>query len=848
MNLLSLILRGAKEMGLVTLWDTITYLFRKRWYAVRFGDRRPSPSPAPSEYRHPGRVVDYTHDGQRVSLSCVDGSYELTVVAPDLVRVHVRPPVQSSRPDASLPPSYAIAKPDADWPACEVSVGETEGAVEVRTARLVCRIDKATGRLTFLDLAGRVISADEAGASWHPSGRVVCHRRIQPDEHFYGLGERTFGLDRRGRRYGTWNTDPRTYRLGQDPVHLCIPMLVGLHSQGEQGYGIFFDNTHRGHFDLGAADPDVASFGAEGGAFCYYFIYGPAVSTVIERYTELTGRMNLPPLWMLGYHQSRWSYQPEARVRKLVTDFREVYQVPCDCIHLDIHYMDGYRCFTWDQDRFPDPAAKIADLHAQGFKVIVIIDPGIRADPEYAVGRDGLEKEVFCTYPDGETVFKGPVWPGDCYFPDFTNPRVRRWWGELYRVLTDVGVDGFWNDMNEPAIFGLRSTTLPEYLEHDLDGRGGTHAEAHNLYGMQMARATTEGLRRIRPDERPVCITRSGWAGVQRYGMSWTGDNRSNWGNLWLSMPMVMNLGLSGLAHTGPDIGGYSLFPSGELFTRWLQMGVFLPFFRSHTFVHSPDQEPWSWGEPYLTINRRYIELRYRLLPYLYTAFWQCARSGIPIVRPLLIPFQEDEATHALDDQFLCGDALLVAPVTDEGATRRSIYLPAGEWYEFWTDRRFGGPVRVEVEAPLERMPLFVRAGSVVPMGPVMQYVGERPRERLTLHLYPGTGESWLYEDDGRTWRFQDGECRRTRFTLASSTDAEGQLTRLELGRRVEGMYDPAYHDFEIVVHGVNRMADVRRGDGRRCPFEWDECELTGGESVLRGRVGLFKTLVMDWS
>jgi len=556
---------------------------------------------------------------------------------------------------------------------------------------------------------------------------------------------------------------------------------------------------------------------------------------------------------MLGYHQSRWSYQPEARVRKLARDFREVYRVPCDCIHLDIHYMDGYRCFTWDAERFPDPAKKIADLHAMGFKIIVIVDPGIRADHDYPVCREGLERNVFCTYPDGETPFKAPVWPGDCYFPDFTDPRARMWWGDLCKTLTDVGVDGIWNDMNEPAIFGLRSTTMPQSIRHDMDGHAGGHAEAHNIYGMQMARATVEGLRQLRPDRRPVCITRSGWAGVQRYAMSWTGDNRSNWRHLWLSMPMVMNLGLSGLAHTGPDVGGFSQFASGELFTRWLQMGVFLPFCRAHTFVHSPDQEPWSWGEPYLAINRRYIELRYRLLPYLYTAFWQCAQTGLPIVRPLLLAFQDDAQTYTLEDQFMCGDAFLVAPVFEEDADRRSVYLPTGSWYNFWTDQHFHGPAWIDVDAPLERLPLFVRGGSVVPMGPVMQYVGEHPTGRLELHAYPrrvshlpdgrdNVGRSVLYEDDGRSWTFQDGEYRLTRFALHS---AGHPISRLELGRQVEGRYESGCRGFEVVVHGVDesprsvtgRTINVRgrralRMDGRTVhlvtsPFEhlqidWD--------------------------
>jgi len=826
----------------VTLWHSFIHLIRKRWYQARFGRKGRIREPAASDYAYSNRVTGHTRQGQTVTITSANSDCALTILAPDLIRVHFRPTSQLADPPIQ---SCAIAKPDGDWPACDFVINETDNAIEIKTSRTVCRVAKASGRLTFLDLEGQVVNEDQLGAGRHPSGHVVCHKHVQSDEHFYGLGERTFGLDLRGRRYGVWNTDPRTYRLGQDPIHMCIPVLLGLHDQGRQGYGLFFDNTSRGYFDLGANSPDVASFGAEDGELCYYFIYGPALTTVVEQYTELTGRMLLPPLWMLGYHQSRWSYQPEARVRKLAADFREVYHVPCDCIHLDIHYMDDYRCFTWDANRFPNPAKEIADLHEMGFKVIAIIDPGIKADHNYWVCQSGLEEDVFCKYPDGKTLFKGPVWPGDCYFPDFTNPRVRAWWGKLYKVLTEIGLDGIWNDMNEPAIFGLRSTTIPDFVQHNMEGRTGDHAKAHNIYGMQMARATAEGMAKLRPDERPVCITRSGWAGVQRYAMSWTGDNCSNWDHLWLSMPMLMNLGLSGMANTGPDIGGYSRFATGELFTRWLQMGVFFPFLRSHTFVHSPDQEPWSWGEPYLSINRRFIELRYRLLPYLYTAFWQSAQSGIPIVRPLLLDFQDDAAIHTLDDQFMCGDSFLVAPVIEKGAARRSVYLPAGVWYDFWTDEPICGPSHVEVDAPLERLPLFVRGGSVVPIGPVMQYVGERPIDKLILHIYPDTPStkaraSQLYEDDGHTRTFQEGAYRITDFVL--STDGT-PLSHLDLHRRTEGGHKPGYRNFAAIIHGVTRLPHTATADGR--PI--GQCELDDNASAIRFPVGTFSHLRLQW-
>lgn len=845
-NPLSLVLRGVQEVGLRPTLDAVSYQLRLAWARVRFGRRtRPMPS-SPDAYRRPGRVTGWSRDRQAVRVVCENGVVALTVLAPDVIRVLVQP---ASRADEPPRPSYAVKREDgaggADgWPACAVGVVEGDDALDVETSRLTCRVARASGRLTFLDRAGRVINADARGAGWHPDGPVVCHRRIQEDEHFYGLGERTSGLDHRGGCFETWNVDPQTYETGQDPVYLCVPFLLGLHSGGAQGYGILFDNPFRGRFDLGDDEPDVASFGARGGELRYTFIYGPSLARVVEQYTTLTGRQALPPLWALGYHQSRWSYTPEARVRRLADDFRETYDVPCDGIHLDIEAMDGYRCFTWDEESFPDPAGLIGDLHDQGFKVVSIVDPGIKVDPGYRVYEDGVKEDVFCALPNGKPLV-GPVWPGNSVFPDFTSPRVRAWWGALCRTLTDAGVDGIWNDMNEPAIFGPEGTTMAEAVVHDLEGWGGDHAEAHNVYGMQMARATAEGLARLRPDERPFVITRSGWAGVQRYAASWTADNRATWEHLGLTVPMVANLGLSGIGFTGPDTGGFMGHPSAELFTRWLQMSVFLPFFRSHTHLSDPDQEPWSWGEPALSINRGWIERRYRLLPYLYTALWRCAQTGVPMVRPLVLGFQDEPTTHDLDDQFLCGDHLLVAPVTEEGATSRSVYLPAGAWYDVWRDQVVRGPARVEVAAPLERIPVFARAGAVVPTGPTMRYVGERARDPLTLHVYPPVDgaarwhESLLYEDDGRTMAFRDGEYLLTCLQLRVVGEAPQGIT---LRRETEGRYEPEYETIEVVVHGVTEVPEVVTVDGRRV-----QPEMVESGRVVRLRVGLFGELWLAW-
>lgn len=815
---LALLLRGIREVGLRPTWDSLVHVLRTRWIEARYGGtERPSSALArlraflqrlgasPAAFPRVGPVVatpgafrSLAHHERGPVLTFDRATVRLTVLAPDLIRVGVQP-AGADPHTLSGDPRYAIARPDAEWPPCPFEVAEGAGAIEVRTQRLVCAVSRADGRVQFRDREGGQVAAEAAPVGWTASGQVVCRWVAQPDAHFYGLGQRTVGLDRRGAAYVNWNTDPRVYDRGDDPVNLCVPFLLSLHSGGRQGYGFLLENTARSRFDLCQTDPHSQAVAVDEGTLSYSFFHGPALETVLQRYTELTGRVPLFPLWALGYQQCRWSYFPEERVRRLADDFRRTHRVPCDAIHLDIDYMDGFRCFTWDAERFPDPAGLIADLHAQGFRVVTIVDPGIKADRHYRVFAEGLERGFFCRYPDGRA-FIGPVWPGNSAFPDFTDPGARDWWGALYGGLVEDGVDGFWNDMNEPALFGEDGATIPGPVRHDLDGRGGDHRQAHNVYGLLMARATAEGLSRLRPDRRPFVLTRSGWAGVQRFAAHWTADNCSTWDSLRLTLPMVLGLGLSGVGFTGSDIGGFSGFASGELYARWLQLGIFLPLCRAHTVFDSPDQEPWSWGEPYLSVNRETIRLRYRLLPYLYTALWQCVRTGMPMVRPLLLAFQHDPGTHTLDDQFLCGDALLVAPALEEGATRRRVYLPAGAWYDFWTDERIEGPAWIERDAPLERVPVLVRAGSVLPLGPPLEYVGQRPAEPLALHVYSPVdgraGGGVLYEDDGETLSYREGEWRVTRLHLEASRDS------LHLSRQVEGPF-PGVDRLEVVVHGA---------------------------------------------
>lgn len=538
------------------------------------------------------------------------------------------------------------------------------------------------------------------------------------------------------------NTDPGGhYAPGDDSLYLNIPLYI---SRAKQGcYLIFYENTHQGEFSFGEETSTVAF---KGGMARYYFTSG-TVDEVVERYTELTGRAPLPPRWALGYHQCRWGYKSAQDVREVVAGFKR-HNLPLDAIHLDIDYMDGYRVFTVDEERFPDLAALTAELKEDGIHTVTILDPGVKVDPNYALYREGVERGLFCKTPKGKPL-KAQVWPGMCHFPDFTNPETRKWWGEQYEGLLAAGVDGFWHDMNEPAAFvGWGAPSLPSVTRYSMENRGalhprldalhledecheddgesrtathsskrsamqffgGNHIEANNIYGLTMNRAGYEALRKLAPQQRPWILSRSGWAGMQRYAWNWTGDVGGSWATLRQTLVTMLNIGLSGVPYTGSDIGGFGGHPSAELFTRWFQMAAFTPFFRGHSATGTPRREPWVYGEPYTSIIRDFLHLRRRLMPYLYTLAEEAAQTGAPLMRPLFWHFPAmDGLSSSVDDQFMLGDSLLVAPVLEEGAKTRRMTLPPGVWYDWWEGTAHEGESQVTVPVTLARIPVFVR-------------------------------------------------------------------------------------------------------------------------------------------
>jgi|CXWJ01.1.fsa_nt_gi alpha-glucosidase len=741
--------------------------------------------------KFPGVIHDYKREGNKFYFHSDNCLLNVWVVTDAIIRF--RYAQEFYQKDFS----YAL-KPNLKEQCRKLEFIEKDETFEVVTTEVICIINKKSLRIVVTDLQNNVITEDAIGYHWEPNpgfggNYVYCSKKISPNECFFGLGDKPASLNLRGKRFLNWGTDTYGFAKEQDPLYRTIPFYYGMHNG--TGYGIFFDNTFQSFFDFGKESPDVMSFWAEGGEMNYYFIAGPQLIEVAQNYAYLTGTAEMPPRWALGYQQSKWSYYPEEKVWELAHTFRNK-AIPCDVIHLDIDYMDGFRCFTWDKTRFPDPAKMINELRKLGFKIITILDPGIKVDNKYWVFNEALENGYFCKRQDGDYM-RGKVWPGDCFFPDFTNPEVRKWWGGLYKELIEQNVAGFWNDMNEPAVF--ETGTFPDDVRHDYDGQQVSHRKAHNVYGMQMARATHEGVKNLRKDLRPFVLTRSGYSGVQRYGAIWTGDNVASWEHLWVANMQCQRMSISGISFVGTDIGGFIGEPDGELFVRFIQMAIFHPFFRGHSSSDQGDKEPWAFGTAYEALIRRAIEMRYEFLPYIYSTFWQYVMKGTPMIKPLVFLSQNDPETWLREEEFGFGDQLLICPIKEQASTGRIVYLPKGNWYNYYTDKIYKGEHEVYTDAPLDRFPLYVKEGAVIPLQPVMQFTDEFPVRQITLHVYYAINRniSYFYEDEGDNYSYAQGNFSVRRYTVF------GNRKQMRIVQELFGNYKSNYENFRIIIHGL---------------------------------------------
>jgi alpha-glucosidase len=731
---------------------------------------------------------------------------------------------------------------DASW-AVDAATRAATGAVTATadgftTAALAVHLDPATLALTVTDRAGKTIVAD-AAEPIELDGRGFTLRKAMPlAEHYFGLGDKTGGMDRRGGSFVDWNTDAFGFSSATDPIYKSIPFFLGVGGEGGS-WGLFLDNTWRTSFDFGRREVDTLAIGSNDGPIDYYLIAGPTTAAVVRRYSDLTGRAPLPPRWTLGYQQSRYSYMSAAELRA-VADRLRAEKIPTDVLWLDIGFLDRNTPFTVDRATFPDLPGLIREEGRNGFRIVTITDLHVAANRPagtYPPFDTGKPIDAFVHRADGR-VYVAPVWPGPSVFPDFTLPGVRSWWGGLFRDQVAMGVAGSWNDMNEPAVFDTPTKTMPLDNVHRIAGDGfaartATHAEIHNVYGMENSRATMEGLKRFAPDERPFVMTRASYAGGQRYAATWTGDNSATWDHLKLSVQQIVNMGLSGWAWSAADVSGFAGGPSADLLTRWFEIGAFYPVFRDHSASGTPRVEPWVDGPEHLAIRRRFVEERYRLMPYLYALADQNARVGDPVMRPVFYDYPE--ALRLSCDQswsFTLGKALMVAPPPHpESPQAYDLCLPAGGWFDYWTGKRVGaaangdaGPIQsasqatgeahgssdqLRVTPSLASLPVFVRAGTILPRQAVVQSTAETPKGPLMLDVYPGDEcAGTLYLDDGHSMAYMRGgflrqevRCRMTPTGLV-----------LDFARR-EGRFRPWWRQIEVTVHGWS--GDSRIGDGK---------------------------------
>lgn len=673
-------------------------------------------------------------------------------------------------------------------------VAEDRATLKISTSKVVILIAKDPVSISFLSLSGDVINEDEPGlpTSWIGE-QVTAYKKLQEGERFIGLGEKTGSLDRRGHQYQNWTTDAYGYHGGQDPLYCSTPFYIGIHHSVM--YGIYFDNSYKSFFNFGASNNRFSSFSADSGPMNYFFFQGDSVGEIVRNYTWLTGRMEMPPLWSLGYQQCRYSYYPDKEVKSLAKTFREK-DIPADVIVLDIHYMDKYKIFTWDPKHFSDPKGLLKFLTDEGFKVVVMCDPGIRIEEGYAAYDDGRKNDVFLKYPDGQ-YYSGQVWPGWCHFPDFTKADTRAWWKVQLKSYTDLGIEGFWNDMNEIATWGHG---LPENIEFDFDGNKATTRKGRNQFGFQMARSTYEAAKTLLKGRRPFNLTRSGFSGVQRYAAVWTGDNVSYDEHMLLGVRLVNSLGITGVAFAGYDAGGFVGEANSKLFARWISIAALSPFFRGHTMINTRDAEPWSFGEEVEQICRNFIKLRYQLLPYIYSLFHEAATTGMPVQRSLTLthPFEARVYDHHFHNQYLFGPNILVCPVESTRDVVK-VFFPEGEWYSVYNGTRYQGNQEVFIECPIHRLPVFVRAGALIPMKDAGRNVHDR-QDNLVLHAYHGNdgSEFELYEDDGETFDYQKGSSSKRKLIFNQK--------KITITRQ-QGTFKPSWKSITVILHGFPHIS-----------------------------------------
>ncbi|MBI5991033.1 glycoside hydrolase family 31 protein [Clostridium perfringens] len=668
----------------------------------------------------------------------------------------------------------------------EFIVEEDSNFVIIKGKKVLTFVDKNTTEISFKDLEGNIINEDFQPSFKDEEGNVYISK-VNDCLAYYGLGEKGGDLNKKGYYTENFNTDDPETDDDSITYYKTIPFYVAL--KEESTYGIFFDNSFRSYFDMGKEMGDRIFFGAIGGQIQYYFIPGENIKEVVKNYTALTGRMEMPPLWSLGYQQCRFSYFSQEEVRELVKTFEEK-DIPLDVVYLDIDYMDGFRVMTFKTPNFDDAAGIISDLKEKGIRTITIVDPGVKVDEEYPVFKRGKEGNHFTKKLDGE-IFIGAVWPGDSAFPDFSNKYCREWWkSELKKFISEHGMDGIWNDMNEPCVFNNDHKTMLESCLHNSDNGVIEHKEFHNRYGFEMSRCSKEAQEELHPNERGFSMTRATYAGGQRYSSVWTGDNMSLWSQMRMSISMNANLGISGFSFVGNDVSGFGLDSSEELFIRWMEMGTFIPIFRNHSNMYTRRQEPWAFGPRAEKIAKKSIELRYELLPYIYDLYYISHKEGLPIFRPMIMEYEKDMNLLNIREQFMLGENMIVAPVLYEGERSKTVYLPKGIWFNYFTMEKLQGGKWYKLPCELDEILVFVKEGAIIPTyNKKFRNVKERPKNIL-LKVFGENAKGFHYNDDGHTMEYLEGKYT---YMDIKVVDGKEELKLINNGYSIEEI------EFEII-------------------------------------------------
>lgn len=636
----------------------------------------------------------------------------------------------------------------------KLTVSELDEKLVILGEKVITIVNKLNGEIKFKDSSGNTICQDFQ-ASFKDEDGTVYISKINDCHAYYGLGEKGGELNKKGYYTENFNTDDPETDDDSVMYYKAIPFYVGVNENN--CYGMFFDNSHRSFFDMGEKYEDRIFFGTVGGQIQYYLILGDDIKDVVKEYSNLTGKMDMPPLWSLGYQQNRFSYFTQEEVKDVIKKFEDR-EIPIDVVYLDIDYMDGFRVMTFKTPHFDKAKELIEELHQKGIKVITILDPGVKVDEEYGIYKRGKEGNYFTTKADGE-VFVGAVWPGDSAFPDFSNKNCREWWKtELKGFISKYKMDGIWNDMNEPCVFNNDHKTMLETCIHNSDDGVMEHSEFHNRYGMEMSRCSHEAQRELDENKREFSMTRATYAGGQRYSSVWTGDNMSLWSQMRMSIPMNCNLGISGFSFVGNDVGGFGLDTTEELFIRWMQLGTFLPIFRNHSNMYTRRQEPWAFGKNAENIAKKAIKLRYELLPYIYSEFYKSYKEGLPVFRPLVMEYPRDKNVWNLKEEFMFGESILVAPVLYEGEREKIVYLPEEDWYRYDSGEKFSGGKRYRLSCGLDEILVFIKSGSIIPTYKESYMNVESQPDIFTYKVYGKNAKTDHYYDDGKTMKYKNGE------------------------------------------------------------------------------------------